>query len=328
MLDLVLTITCFVMSAVIFFKMHAYFIHRKESMAYQALIQRRISGVARQQDIFIDFKKDGFSAFKKKQDNFDMGLGQHKNFFEEIVFKMHKANLNISLFTFFLICFILSIIFTCALVYFDFFSITIAFPAGIVIGFFVMMIIINSMIEKKKHAFIVLFPDAIDMMIRGVKAGLNISRIIKLVSFESKDPISSIFRNISQKMDMGMKSEKVLNDTAEELDIEEFRFLSIALILQIENGGMLAEILTNLSTLVRKRLEFELKVKTMSSEARLNAIVLSALPFAFGGIMALAMPNHIDTLFTTGTGKTLLRVFGVLYVIGVSLMIRATKIKI
>ena len=73
------------------------------------------------------------------------------------------------------------------------------------------------------------FPDAIDMMIRGVKAGLDIGRIIKLVSMESKDPIASEYLTISQKLDLGVEPEKVLVDAADKIDIEEFRFLVVVL---------------------------------------------------------------------------------------------------
>jgi tight adherence protein B len=176
--------------------------------------------------------------------------------------------------------------------------------------------------------FLKLFPDAIDMMIRGVKAGLNIERVIKLVSMESGEPLAREFGTISQKFELGIKPERVLIEAAERIDVEEFRFLVVALVLQMENGGVLAEILQNLAGIIRKRLELDLKVKALSAEARMSAIVISALPFVFAGMMAFINPGHMQEFILPGTGQTLLKVAIALFCIGTILMVQATKIKV
>jgi len=86
--------------------------------------------------------------------------------------------------------------------------------------------------------------------------------------------------------------------------------------------------LSNLSGIVRKRLELQLKIRAMSSEARMTAIVLCALPFAFAGIMLFMNPDHLQILFKPGTGHTLLKVFCGLYFLGVVSMFKITKMKI
>ena len=111
-------------------------------------------------------------------------------------------------------------------------------------------------------------------------------------------------------------------------DIQEFRFMSVALILQIENGGQLAEILSNLAGIVRKRLELQLKVRAMSSESRMSAIVLCALPFVFAGIMAVINPGHLEELIKPGMGQTLLKIGCGLYFLGVVSMFKITKMKV
>jgi tight adherence protein B len=145
---------------------------------------------------------------------------------------------------------------------------------------------------------------------------------------EMKDPLASEYRVISQKMDLGVEPEKALIAAADKLDIEEFRFLVVALVLQIENGGVLGEILTNLAGLVRKRLELDLKLKAMSAEARMSAVVISALPFVFAGIMAVLNPSHLQEFTKPGLGQTLFKIAVALFCAGAFFMIKATKIKV
>jgi Flp pilus assembly protein TadB len=96
----------------------------------------------------------------------------------------------------------------------------------------------------------------------------------------------------------------------------------------MENGGVLGEILQNLSSIVRKRLELGLKIKAMSAEARMSAIVISALPFVFAGIMLIVNPNHLSEFTKPGSGQTLLKITIALFSIGSFLMLKATKIKV
>ena len=227
-----------------------------------------------------------------------------------------------------MICFIGGAIFSAVIIYFNFLNMLTGVPIGMCIGAYLADSALVMRVNSKRMAFLRQFPDAIDMMIRGVKAGLNINRIMKLVSMESKDPIASEFRIMSQKLELGVESEKVFVEAADKIGVEEFRFLVVALVLQMENGGMLGEILQNLSSMVRKRLELGLKLKAMSAEARMSAIVISALPFVFAGIMAIINPSHLKEFTTSSSGKFLLRLMIVLFVLGVFFMLKATKIKV
>ena len=217
---------------------------------------------------------------------------------------------------------------TFIILYFNFLGAFFGVPVGMCVGAYLVYNFLRSRAEKRKMEFLQLFPDAIDMMIRGVKAGLNTGRIMKLVSMESREPVASEYKIISQKFDLGIEPEKVLQEAADRIDLEEFRFLVVALVLQMENGGMLGEILANLSGIVRKRLELGLKLKAMSAEARMSAIVISALPFVFAGIMCLINPDHIKTFVETESGHTMLKVLAVLFSMGTFFMLKATKIKV
>ncbi len=307
----------------------------EEVETVEAKLQRRLRMLSKQQDMLLETAgADKISTFARNdlQGSDEVG-GQTRSITNEIITKirniMKKAGItDMTVGHFVIYCFFGGVALSVIILYFQFLNALTGIPVGMCVGAYLVYNYLKSRADSKKMEFLKLFPDAIDMMIRGVKAGLNIGRIMKLVSMESKDPIASEYRIISQKFDLGIEPEKVLLEAADRIDLEEFRFLVVALVLQMENGGMLGEILANLSGIVRKRLELGLKLKAMSAEARMSAIVLSALPFAFAGFMALLNPSHLTTFTETSSGKTLLKVFIVLFSVGAFFMLKATKIKV
>lgn len=295
-----------------------------------ARIKRRLKMLSKQQDVLLEggaakistFVESGFQGTDENSDKTQTFINKIKNI-------MKKAGItDMSVGQFVIYCFLGGVAMSVIILYFKFLNALTGIPIGMSVGAYLVYTYLKSRAESRKAEFLKLFPDAIDMMIRGVKAGLNIGRIMKLVSVESKDPIASEYETISQKLDLGIEPEKVLQEAADRIDLEEFRFLVVALVLQMENGGMLGEILTNLSSIVRKRLELGLKLKAMSAEARMSAIVLSVLPFIFAGIMALLNPAHLKTFTDTGSGQTLLKIMIVLFSMGTFFMLKATKIKV
>lgn len=303
----------------------------EEVESAEARIKRRLRMLSKQQDMLLETAgADKISTFAK---NDFQGMGEISNQTQNVIDKirriMKKAGItDIPVGYFVIYCFFGGVVMSAIILYFKFLNALTGIPVGMGVGAYLVYNYLKSRADNKKMEFLKLFPDAIDMMIRGVKAGLNIGRIMKLVSMESKDPVASEYQIISQKFDLGVEPEKVLQEAADRIDLEEFRFLVVALVLQMENGGMLGEILTNLSGIVRKRLELGLKLKAMSAEARMSAIVLSALPFIFAGIMALLNPAHLTTFTETDSGKTLLKILIVLFSMGAFFMLKATKIKV
>ena len=286
--------------------------------------------LSNQQDMLLEQVGSGkISTFANASQGFGDDLENEEGIVNKIKLIMKKAGITgMSVGQFVIYCSIGGAILAALLVYFKFLNIITGVPIGLCIGSYLVYNFLHHLADKRKNEFLQLFPDAIDMMIRGVKAGLDIGRVMKLVSLESRDPIASEFQTISQKFDLGVKPEEVLVEAANRVDIEEFRFLVVALVLQLENGGMLAEILSNLSGVVRKRLELGLKLKSMSAEARMSAIVLSALPFIFAGIMFVVNPAHIKKFLEPGAGQNMLKVFLALFATGTFFMMKATKIKV
>ena len=302
----------------------------EEVSAEKAALTRRINTLAKQQDALLEASGSKMSTFTQiKKSEFGGDIESDHGLIERVRVIMKKASItDISVVQFMLMCFVGGVIFATGIVYFEFLNILTGVPIGMFVGAYLVYSYLSSQAQNKKMQFLQQFPDAIDMMIRGVKAGLNISRIMKLVSMEARDPLAAEFRTISQKFDLGIEPEKVLVEAADRIDIEEFRFLVVALVLQLENGGVLGDILANLAGVVRKRLELGLKLKAMSAEARMSAIVISALPFVFGGIMALVSPEHLSEFTKPGSGQTLLKVGLTLFSMGTFFMLKATKIKV
>jgi Flp pilus assembly protein TadB len=298
---------------------------------YNIILKKRIDTLSKQQDELLESSGEHISTFVKlENDDFgEQDSTDTKGMVNKIALIKKKAGItDISLNTFMLVCTIGGIAFAALIIHFDFLHWLTGGPLGFCVGAFLVYNFLASQAEKRKMLFLEQFPDVIDMMIRGVKAGLNINRIVKLVSMEAKDPIAEEYRTISQKFDLGVEPEKVLIEAADKVNIEEFRFLVVALVLQMENGGVLGEILANLAGLVRKRLELGLKLKAMSAEARMSAIVISALPFVFAGIMMLVNPNHLKEFTKPGSGQTLLKITVTLFSIGTFFMLKATIIKV
>ncbi|MEA3040834.1 MAG: tight adherence protein [Sphingomonadales bacterium] len=140
-------------------------------------------------------------------------------------------------------------------------------------------LVVSKLIAKRIGKFTARFPDAIELMVRGLRSGLPISETIGVVADEIQGPIAVEFRNVSDKMKIGRTMESALQETADRLGTPEFQFFVISLAIQRETGGNLAETLSNLAEVLRKRAQMKLKIKAMSSESKASAWIVGALPF-------------------------------------------------
>ena len=165
---------------------------------------------------------------------------------------------------------------------------------------------INFLINRRIKAFIADFPEAIDLIVRGLKSGLPIPESIRTVANEMKDPIGLEFRSVTEKIKLGVTMDDALAEIAERITAPEYRFFVISLAVQRETGGNLAETLENLSDILRKRRQMRLKIKAMSSEANASAMILGSLPFAMFGILAVVNFDYVGQLFTDPRGHFLL----------------------
>jgi tight adherence protein B len=150
---------------------------------------------------------------------------------------------------------------------------------GLFAGVGVPHFIVGKLIKRRVAKFTSRFPDAIDLMVRGLRSGLPISETLGIVADEIDGPIGEEFRTVSDKMKIGRTMEAALQEVADRLGTPEFQFFVITLAIQRETGGNLAETLANLSEVLRKRAQMKLKIKAMSSESKASAWIVGSLPF-------------------------------------------------
>ncbi len=158
--------------------------------------------------------------------------------------------------------------------------------------------VIGKMIKRRVAKFNSNFPDAIELMVRGLRSGLPITETLGIVAGEIPGPVGIEFRMVVDKMKIGRTMEVALQDTADRLGTPEFQFFVITLAIQRETGGNLAETLSNLADVLRKRAQMKLKIRAMSSESKASAYIVGALPFVVFTLVWMINPGYMGGFFT------------------------------
>jgi len=158
--------------------------------------------------------------------------------------------------------------------------------------------VIGRMIKRRLNKFNSNFPDAIELMVRGLRSGLPITETLGIVAGEIPGPVGIEFRMVSDKMKIGRTMEAALQETADRLGTPEFQFFVITLAIQRETGGNLAETLSNLADVLRKRAQMKLKIRAMSSESKASAYIVGSLPFVVFGLVWMINPHYMQGFFT------------------------------
>jgi tight adherence protein B len=158
--------------------------------------------------------------------------------------------------------------------------------------------VISKMITRRVKKFNSNFPDAIELMVRGLRSGLPITETLGIVAGEIIGPVGVEFRMVSDKMKIGRTMEAALQETADRLGTPEFQFFVITLAIQRETGGNLAETLSNLADVLRKRAQMKLKIRAMSSESKASAYIVGSLPFVVFTLVWMINPKYMAGFFT------------------------------
>ena len=168
---------------------------------------------------------------------------------------------------------------------------------GVFVGVGVPHFIVGKTIQRRIGKFTAKFPDAIDLLVRGLRSGLPISETIGVVGHEVEGPVGEEFRAVSDKMKIGRTMDAALQETADRLGTPEFQFFVITIAIQRETGGNLAETLANLSHVLRQRSQMKLKIKAMSSESKASAYIIGALPFIVFGMIWVINGKYMQNFF-------------------------------
>jgi tight adherence protein B len=195
---------------------------------------------------------------------------------------------------------------------------------GMVIPFLYLMVLRRKRLDK----FRAQLPEGLELMARALKAGHALSGSMDMVGKEFSDPLGTEFRETLDEINFGVSVPEALKNFAVRVECAEANFFVVAMILQRETGGNLAELLENLADLLRKKFEFYGKVRTLSAESKLSAVILVMLPFFIGAYFQISSPGYLNPLFVHPFGQKVLVVCGVLMLLGIVTLAKMVDIKI
>jgi len=171
-------------------------------------------------------------------------------------------------------------------------------------------------------------PDAADFIARALRAGHSFSNVLQIVGNELPEPLSGEFRIAREEINYGAPMNEALHAMAARIPLTDLRYLIIAVLIQRESGGNLAEILGNISQIIRARLKLVAHVRVLSAEGRMSAMILTVLPFAVLGMMLAMNPKYISVLWTDPNGVRMMWYGLGMMLVGVVWMCRIIRIRI
>lgn len=193
-------------------------------------------------------------------------------------------------------------------------------PGALIGGFGVPNWVLNVARKRRMEKFINEFPNAVDVIIRGVKAGLPLGDCLRVIASEANEPVRSEFRQIIEQTQLGVSLGDGCERMAERVPVAEANFFAIVIGIQQKAGGNLSEALGNLSRVLRDRKKMKIKVKAMSAEAKASAGIIAALPFIVAFLVYISSPRYIELLWITSGGRVTLVVCGFWMFVGVMSM--------
>ena len=171
---------------------------------------------------------------------------------------------------------------------------------GALVGAGLPHMVVGWHIKRRSTQFTSKFPDAIELLVRGLRSGLPVTETLVVVGQEVPGPVGQEFKLITERVRIGRAMDDALQDSADRLNMAEFSFFCITLAIQRETGGNLAETLANLADVLRKRSQMKLKVKAMSSEAKASAYIIGVLPFMVFGMIEMTDPDYLKGFWEGG----------------------------
>ncbi len=177
-------------------------------------------------------------------------------------------------------------------------AVMLALGLGLLVGAGLPHMVVNFFIKRRNGQFTAKFPDAIELLVRGLRSGLPVTETLGVVASEVPGPVGEEFKLVTERIKIGKTMEEGLQDTADRLNTPEFSFFCITLAIQRETGGNLAETLSNLADVLRKRAQMKLKIRAMSSESKASAYIVGSLPFIVFGMIYWINPSYLGGFFT------------------------------
>jgi tight adherence protein B len=188
------------------------------------------------------------------------------------------------------------------------FSALISVPVSLLVAFLVPRNILLVQQRGADRAFTNVFPDAVDSVARMLRAGLPATLAIRTVGNDAAPPVNAVFARIADQMRIGVPLSEAIEASSVRIGLADFRFFSVAVALQHSTGGNLVNTLDILSQIMRKRRAVRMKAKAVTSEIRLSAYVLGALPFVTSAAILVIQPDYLTPLFNDPRGQMILAI--------------------
>ncbi len=199
----------------------------------------------------------------------------------------------------------------------------IAFLVGVVLGFYFRQPLLapilglvlaylyplrhcRKKVTKRNNAFINQFPDALDIIVRSVRSGFPLSVALQMLAENAEEPVRTEFRQVTDEIALGRNLNQALSRLAVRINEPDIRFFVVVLTVQQETGGNLAEIVSNLSNIIRKRKQIRHKIRALTSEGRATGLVLGSLPVLVFGALTVVQPTYLEPFYTDPLGMKLM----------------------
>ncbi|MDC7685167.1 type II secretion system F family protein [Asticcacaulis sp. BYS171W] len=203
----------------------------------------------------------------------------------------------------------------------------IALGAAFVFAYGIPRWFLGTLAKGRINKFTALFPDAMDILVRGIKSGLPVNDGLKIIAREMGKPLGPEFQRLNENVAIGMALDGALEKMCERMPTSELRFFTIVIAIQAKTGGNLAEALGNLSNVLRARRMMREKIKALSSEAIASASIIGVLPPGVGTMISLVNPGYIGPMFTDPRGNFMLMGGAIWMLLGILMMRKMINFK-
>ncbi len=180
--------------------------------------------------------------------------------------------------------------------------------------------ILRYLKKRREAKFLEAFPDAVDVIVRGIKAGLPLLDSMKIITTDSPEPLRSEFRSIVETQAVGIPLGDACAKLYERIPLAEANFFGIVISIQQKAGGNLSEALGNLSRVLRDRKKMKAKIQAMSMEAKASGAIIAALPIIVMLLVYFSSPDYISLLWTEPKGRMMMAASAVWMTLGVLVM--------
>jgi len=181
--------------------------------------------------------------------------------------------------------------------------------------------------KRRENRFLEVLPDSVDVIVRGIKAGLPLLDSLRMIASEAPEPVKSEFRTIIETQTVGIPLGEACMKLYERMPVAEANFFGIVIFIQQRSGGNLSEALGNLSRVLRDRKKMKAKIKAMSMEAKASASIIGALPIIVMALVYFTSPSYIELLWTEQLGRMMLAACGTWMCIGIMVMRKMINFK-